>query len=188
MNCKRFQKILHEYLDESLPPRVRVRLEDHLRSCEGCRQALDRERYFSTSISQLVSHSTASLKLRPDIQRNVLEAMESGTSPLKTAPFRRNVLFRLALAAGGAACLLIGAVVVLHLHKRQPVQTVEPRVDHPAFYIMCMATTYADETKTDWVERCLIVSTRNGGEGYLKITARKPRKNDQTSEENEEES
>jgi hypothetical protein len=45
-----------------------------------------------------------------------------------------------------------------------------------------MATTYTDETKTDWTERRLIVKTRNGGEGYLKIIARKTPKSDKTNQ------
>lgn len=187
MNCKRCRKLLHEYLDESLPSRKRASLEEHLQTCDDCRQALTRQQDFSRSLSGLFRRETDSLTLSPAIQRNVLEALQSGAPSPKTHKSYRSVLLRPALALGAAACLLVAALIAFRGQKPELVQQSTPVVPHPKSYIMCMATTYTDDTKTDWIERRLIVVTRNGGEGYLNIIARKPSKPDQTNQNEREE-
>lgn len=187
MKCNHCQKLLHEYLDQTLPPKIRTSVEQHLQSCDACRQALLQERNFSSSISQLLTRHTDSLTLEPDMQRNILEALESGAPSPKIRIFPKRVFVRPALALTTLACLLLAVIVALHNHKPQPTQTVPPVVRRPKSYIMCMATIYTDETKTDWIERRLIVATRNGGEGYLKIIARKPPKMNQTDQNEKEE-
>jgi hypothetical protein len=182
MNCKRCQKLFHEYLDESLASRRRTVIEEHLRTCEGCREALSRERSLSTSMSELLSRYVGGLKLRPGIQHDVVKALESGAPSPKTRRNYRRVLLRPAVALGAAACVLAVAIAVFQNGKPPPPQSA---VHHPQSYIMCMATTYADEAKTDWIERRMIVEMRNGIEGYLKIVARKPPKETQTNQEEE---
>jgi len=188
MNCKHCQKLLHEYVDEALPPRIRISVEEHLHGCDDCRTALAEEQDFSKSMSELLNLRADSLTLGPDIQRNVLQALESGAPSPKTRKSYRRVLLRPAWGLAAAACLLVAAIVALQNHNPQPVRPAPPAVDHPKSYIMCMATIYADETKTDWIERRMIVETRNGAERYLRIVARKPAKEKQMDPEREEES
>ena len=182
MNCNHCQKLLHQYLDESLSSEKRASVEEHLRSCDDCRQALLKERDFSKSVRELLERRTDRLTLQPDIQRDVLKALESGAASPKTHKNYRRVLLRPALALGAAACVLVVAIAIFQNGKPPP---TEPAVQHRQSYIMCMATTYADEAKTDWIERHLIVEMRNGIEGYLKIIARKPPKETQTNQEEE---
>ena len=81
------------------------------------------------------------------------------------------------------------AFAILRNHKPpQPIRRAQPAPEHLQSYIMCMGTTYADETKTDWIERCLIVEMKNGVDGYLKIIAKKPPKPTHPKEEKEAES
>jgi len=183
MNCNHCQKLLHQYLDESLSSEKRASVEEHLQSCDGCREAVLKERGLAKSIRELLERRTDRLTLQRDIQRDVLKALESGAASPKTHKNYRRVLLRPALALGAIACLLVVAITLIQNHKPQH---VKPVMDHPRSYIMCMATTYADEAKTDWIERHLIVEMRNGIEGYLKIIARKPPKETQTNQEEEE--
>ncbi|NQT85068.1 zf-HC2 domain-containing protein [bacterium] len=187
MNCKHCQKLFHQYLDEALPSSIRTSVEEHLQTCRDCRQALVQQRNFSTSISQLLARHTDSLTVRPDIQRNVLRALESAAPSPKTRIYPKRVFVRPAIALTAATFLTVAAILALHNHKPQPVRPAQPVVRHPKSYIMCMATTYADETKTDWIERRMIVVTRNGGEGYLNIIARKPSKPDEAKQNEKEE-
>jgi len=186
MNCNRCQKLFDEYLDQTLPLKIRTSVEHHLQSCDDCRQALVQQRNFSMSLSQLLSRHTDSLRLRRDLHRNIVQALESGAPSPKTRKSYRRVLLRPALALGAAACLLVVAILALHNHKPQPLQPARPVVHRPKSYIMCMATVYADASKTDWIERRMIVRTRNGGEGYLNIIASKPSKPDQTKQNEKE--
>jgi anti-sigma factor RsiW len=183
MNCKRCQKLFHEYLDENLSPRVRTSIEEHLRDCGDCRDALAEERSLSTSMRGLLNRQVEGLKLRPGVQHEVVKAIESGAPSPKIHRNYRRILLRPALAMGVAACVLVAVMAIFQNGKSPPTQ---PAAQHPQSYIMCMATTYADQAKTDWIERRLIVEMRNGIEGYLEIIARKPAETTQTNQEVEE--
>jgi anti-sigma factor RsiW len=179
MNCKRCQKLLYEFLDGALSSTARASVEAHLETCDACRQALVQEQLLSRSVPELVRRETASLSVRPNVQRKILEALESGARLPRIRLRLARLLLRPALALGTAACLLVAAILAV---KKPEPETAPPAAQHVKSYIMCMATTYTDETKTDWIERRLIVETRNGGEGYLRIIARKTPKTDQTKQ------
>lgn len=179
MNCKRCQKLLYEFLDGALSSRARASVDAHLETCDACRQALVQEQLLSRSVPEFLRRETASLSIRPNVHRKVLEALDSGAPSPRLRPRLAHVLLRPALALGTAACLLVAAILSVKKPGPQPAHPVAP---HLKSFIMCMATTYTDDTKTDWIERRLIVETRNGGEGYLKIIARKTPKSDKTNQ------
>ncbi len=179
MNCKRCQKLLYEFLDGALSSRARASVEAHLQSCDACRQALVQEQLLSRSVPELLRRETASLSVRPNVHRKVLEALDSGARLQRIRLRLARLLLRPGIALGTAACLLVAAILSVKKPEPQPTRPVAP---HLKSFIMCMATTYADDTKTDWIERRLIVETRNGGDGYLKIIARKTPKTDQTKQ------
>jgi len=179
MNCKRCQRLLYEFLDEALSSRGKASVEAHLETCDACRQALVQEQLLSRSVSELVRRETASLGVRPNVQRRILEALDSGAPSPRIRPPLAHLLLRPALSLGTAACLLVAAILSVKKPEVQPTRLVAP---HIKSFIMCLATTYTDETKTDWIERRMIVKTRNGGEGYLKIIARKTPKTDLTKQ------
>jgi hypothetical protein len=129
------------------------------------------------------------MTVHPDAVRKVLTALESGTFAPRIPSYRRNVLLRPALALGVAAVLVTVAFAILRNHQPpQPIRRAQSVPEHPQSYIMCMATTYTDAAKTDWVQRCLIVEMKNGVEGYLKIIATKPPKPTKPKQEKEAES
>lgn len=188
MKCKSCQRLLYDYLDEALPAERRASMEQHLERCEGCRQALGEERALSSTMSASLRRETRSLTLRADIGREVERAL---ASPIKAAPVRMpsrtRPLLRPAMVAAAVACLALVAVFVLQEKEPQPRRAAAPAAPHPTSFIMCMATVYADDTKTDWIERRLIVEEKNGVDRYLKIIARKPRKPEEPPNSEEEE-
>ncbi len=189
MNCKRCQKLIHEYLDDALPSGLRFSVEQHLGSCDDCREALTAERAFSCSATKLLRERVQSITLHPDVPRKVLTALESGAPSPSVPSHRRKVLLRPALALGVAAVLVTIVFAIPRNHQPpQPIRRAKSVLEHPQSYIMCMATTYTDAAKTDWIERCLIVEMKNGVHGYLKIIATKPPKPTQPKEEKEAES
>jgi hypothetical protein len=189
MNCKRYQKLIHEYLDDALSSGLRSSIEEHLKACDDCRKAFAQERAFSESATKLLREGVHSMSLHPDILPKVQAVLESGASSPRIPSYQRNVLLRPALALGVAAVLATVAFAILRNHQPpQPTRRVQPVPERLQSYIMCMATTYADETKTDWIERRLIVEMKNGIDGYLKIIAKKPAKPTQPKEEKEAES
>ncbi len=183
MNCKRCQKRIHEYLDEALPSKLRTSVGEHLAGCHVCREALDNERTLARSASELLSKRVHSMRLRPDLPRKVVTALESGAPAPRIRGYRRNVVLRPALALGVAAALVIGAFAILRDYQPPRIRSAQPVPEHPKSFVMCMGTTYADATKTDWTERRLIVEMRNGIDGYLEIIARKPAKPTEREEE-----
>ncbi|OGO59529.1 MAG: hypothetical protein A2V85_09240 [Chloroflexi bacterium RBG_16_72_14] len=44
MPCSELVELVTEYLDEAVDARLRARIDDHLRLCEGCRSYLDEMR------------------------------------------------------------------------------------------------------------------------------------------------
>ncbi len=188
MNCNRFQKLLHEYLDETLSPRARSLIEKHLEGCEHCRNALALERNFAARVSEQLRRRASKVTLRRDIQQNVMAALESEVRLPEILGIGKRAFVRSALAVAATACLVVAAVFIFRKGGSPPGPPSRSGEHRPPSYAMCMATIYADESKTDWVERRLIVEMRNGGEGYLKIIARKPPKPDPTKKEKEEQS
>jgi len=189
MNCKRCQKLIHEYRDDALPSGLPSSIEEHLKACDDCRKAFAQERAFSESATKLLHERVHSMSLHPDILPKVQAALESGAPSPRIPSHRRKVFLRPALAMGVAAVLVTVVFAMLRNHQPpHPIRRAQSVPEHPQSYIMCMATMYADETKTDWIERRLIVEMKNGVHGYLKIIATKPPKPTEPKQEKEAES
>ena len=75
MNCRRFQHRLYEFLDGTLSPGAQAAAERHLSDCATCRQALQAERQIAQSLSEKLRRTTDSLRLPPEVQRQVLAAL-----------------------------------------------------------------------------------------------------------------
>ena len=70
MNCKTFNDLLHEYLDETLDADVQAAAREHLEHCGDCRRALMREESFAKSLRHALDRATADLSVRPETRRN----------------------------------------------------------------------------------------------------------------------
>jgi len=80
MNCQDFQDNLYDYLDETLNAARQAAAREHLRQCENCRHALAREKAVAQAIRHSLEQATAGLSLRPEVGRNVLQALETETA------------------------------------------------------------------------------------------------------------
>ena len=77
MNCKDFNESLPEYLDGALGAEVQAAARTHLEQCPDCRRMLRRQEMVEGSIRRALDRATASLSVRPGMQRDVLHALES---------------------------------------------------------------------------------------------------------------
>lgn len=81
MNCNNFKAVLHEYLDETLDADVQAAAREHLQQCDDCRRAVMREETLAKSIRHSLDQATAGLTLRPEMRRDILQALEAKTAP-----------------------------------------------------------------------------------------------------------
>lgn len=44
MTCKELVELVTEYLEDTLPDEVRIRMEEHLSGCDGCKTYMDQMR------------------------------------------------------------------------------------------------------------------------------------------------
>jgi len=112
MNCRRFQKLLFEYLDGSLKPRVQTAAESHLASCSRCRQTLRQQQQLGRSLSEHFQRQTERLELGPQVQRRVVAALHAPVTPRLpvVAPF--HWWRRLAWARPSAVVLIALALLL----------------------------------------------------------------------------
>ncbi len=68
--------------------------------------------------------------------------------------------------AWAATCLLIVVFGVIRLQTPPPA--------HSDAHIKCVVVMYADEARTNWSRRTIIVRKTNGTESYIKVVAQKP--------------
>ena len=71
MNCKQFQYLLYDYLDNDLNVRYRVAFETHLQTCEHCRKALLAEKRLSKKLYESFKKEKTKFSFR-EIIKNIL--------------------------------------------------------------------------------------------------------------------
>jgi predicted anti-sigma-YlaC factor YlaD len=57
MNCKELVELVTDYLEDMLSSEERVRFEDHLTRCEGCRNYIEQMRMTIRLSGRLTEHS-----------------------------------------------------------------------------------------------------------------------------------
>ena len=67
LTCKELVELVTEYLEESLPPRVRAQFEEHLAVCPGCTTYLEQMRQTIRAMGQLTEAS-----LEPETREKLL--------------------------------------------------------------------------------------------------------------------
>lgn len=68
LSCKELVEIITEYLEGTLPLPERIRFEEHLQVCEGCRNYLGQMRQTIQTVGQLKSKALA-----PAAQQELLQ-------------------------------------------------------------------------------------------------------------------
>ena len=80
---------------------------------------------------------------------------------------------RPSLALAAAACLLIAVLGVVRL------RTSTPAPHHSR--IKCVSVVYADESRSVWLKRTVIVREANGMESYIRVVAHNSRRKERTT-------
>ena len=76
MKCEKYQDLVAEYQEGSLPPGMKEDVEKHLQECPSCRSVFTQHMHISKSITDLLGRTTASLVLTPAVQKEIaLSAM-----------------------------------------------------------------------------------------------------------------
>ena len=112
MNCKKFQDLLYEYLDEALDAKVHADAQQHIRQCDACLHAFQREQTFAKSIKQSLDWATADFSLDSQIQQNVHRILES--KPTRSNPLRNawQSFFSIHIPQTGVVAAFVGLFVI----------------------------------------------------------------------------
>ena len=109
MNCRRHQELLSDYLEETLPPPLRREVENHVRTCEDCRNLAESLKEVLSLFGSVQTPEPPSnlTELILERTRPALLAARVGSAHLETdSSFRRSFGSGLAAAAVLAAVLL----------------------------------------------------------------------------------
>jgi anti-sigma factor RsiW len=113
MNCRRFEQRLDEYADETLWPASRAAADRHLAGCAACRERVRHHRQIGQYLSATLQQATQSLRLRPDVERRVLEALPGRSRAVARQPSVAWLwLRRLRPWLAAAGLLLAGALLI----------------------------------------------------------------------------
>jgi len=72
LTCKELVELVTEYLENTLPPGERMRFEDHLKGCSGCRTYLEQMRQTIQVVGYLSEDSIA-----PETQNQLLSVFRN---------------------------------------------------------------------------------------------------------------
>ena len=133
MNCRRFQKQLLEYVEETLSAGARAEAERHLAHCAHCREALSREQRFAQALSGSLRQETETLTLRPEIRQNILMAARRKPAPPTMMESVMGLWNRFAwpAAISMSALLVISCLVLVHFSRPRAGTTEIARSGEP---------------------------------------------------------
>ena len=107
MRCSELEKFVYVYLDGEFEPRECAEFEEHLRSCDACREMLSFERSFHDILRKRLDRQAAPAALRSRILADVRkEARQEGGVLARVARLPLVVKAAPALAAAAAALVI----------------------------------------------------------------------------------
>lgn len=116
MNCHEAERLLPGYFDGALSARQHVPLHTHLKSCESCRQELERYRLLAAHLANVEpSAPPADLALRIRVRASRERSLWSGASQLwsRTVLISQNILEPLAVPATGGILTALAVFVLV---------------------------------------------------------------------------
>lgn len=180
MNCRHFQKMLHEFVDGTLPVREREAADKHLAICDACRLTLRKEQEISQHLSALLRENTESLVLPPQFQRRVAMAIGSrGALPSGRELFVA-LLTRLAwpLAIAASVCMAAFLTVVFLRGRNPSPETARSAIRDVASAISVRVTyrvpAYTFRREGNLVVDCLTFETNVVDTAFWAGRSRKP--------------
>jgi len=113
MNCEGLQKILYDYLDDTLSPAEKASAEKHLLGCSACRQELRREVQLSQTLSIRLGQAVEKVALDANAQRGMLRAVQRRVAN-RSERLSFSFWSRLAMPVAASGLVLIGAIWIGH--------------------------------------------------------------------------
>lgn len=110
MNCKKYENLMIEYLDQSLSQTRTEEVNRHLQHCETCSRTFSQHQQFATSFKHTMTQQTSHLRFTPSFDP---ETVATEASPTPRASGRRAPLsgwFGLQLKPA-FAILIVGFIV-----------------------------------------------------------------------------
>ena len=120
MNCRRFEQQLDEYADGSLWPLSRAAADRHLAGCAACREKVRRHRQLGQYLSGTLQQATQSLRLRPEAERRLLQALPSWSCAATCQPSVAWLWIRRLWPWLAAASLLVAGALLLRPASHGP--------------------------------------------------------------------
>ena len=115
MNCNHFYELLPEFLDETLDVESVAAIREHLRQCEVCRGALQREEALARAVRQSLRSETATLFLDAGARERIRRAVQAGALAATEAPsfwdWVRAMVRQPAFAVAACVCIAFLALV-----------------------------------------------------------------------------
>ena len=181
MNCHRCQHLLLDHSDSRPDQSDRDEVESHLARCPKCRELFLCDRTVGLELGVALRQASGDLKLAPDVRRKIVQSATGNGRPVH--PLSWVAQHRVALL--GAACLLIAFGVVLpivlrdapprHAGPDRPIDSAAP-THRVGTHTQMFLEVRGGRTESFWLRRDILIRTRNGSTGYLKVSATWPKR------------
>ncbi len=118
MNCRRFQRLLFEYVDGELSQREEASVAKHLAGCPECQKLLDSEKSAGLRVSKALHERAAKVELSTGFQERLLKALNDGqeAGPRTFESFFAFVRRFAWPAAIGAVAVMIAVLLLVRGH------------------------------------------------------------------------
>lgn len=145
---------MHEYMDGALPHSAEVAIKQHLKSCQNCSEAFEKEARFSRVFKDAMEHRTSSISVDLSMVNNLKEAEKRQEFKSLTKKGLKLVLKPVSVVL--ASLFIILVVLVLHMSNPSKKDSTfayeEPGILEP------FESLLIEDPKTDWIERRLIIT------------------------------
>jgi hypothetical protein len=126
MGCKQFEEMISDYIDGALEAGEQIVVERHLADCEGCRALRDdllQLVHFSRHLPQHTPSSTVWTAIQTQVKAESRAGLRQRAARWLARWEERNFIFSLPQLAAGAVALILVAVVVSVLLRRDATMT-----------------------------------------------------------------
>jgi anti-sigma factor RsiW len=136
MNCQKVKDLMLEYAEGSLPRREHAEFEAHLAACDGCAEAMRREKQIEARLSASFRESVRTLSLGEQGHAKLLDALARPAKPAQPAWAR--ILARRWIeltAAFGATVALLAVLVWLGTQRHAQPRSQPLAVETPSMQV-----------------------------------------------------
>jgi hypothetical protein len=165
VNCQKCHKLIYEYIDKTLPPKIEMKMDDHFQSCQDCREKLAQERHLAESMKSLFDLASSGICG----EKRVLEKIRAlePTSPDTSFSAKVIQVFWRPILRGALILSIIFTVlflVLLNLKIKDRI-LINNKERLAQLYLDSMLSA----PQTDWQEKSIIITIYNSQRNLSKI-------------------